>query len=260
MESSGFSKIMYHYLQRCNGNVHLLGNANMLHATIQDYMKNITDFERPDAYAIVDDAVCIIEHFEFDSTKTTAKGSKSKIDLNRIERTFNKVEPTDVGVTLHDSLNVSHSAQNYINNALQNTKSHYSKIDSYVNNLRNQSIINDNSKLEVGFFIEDTTLLGNVYVPKESDYPRPIILAQCKQFLDLFENLPRLDFCFCASTYSSNYFLWFINRTSIQFYRESQIDLHDITIIDFRPQALGHKILIASELFENDPQGSNLQD
>jgi len=253
MGNSGVIERLNRYIYGTKGDINFLGNVNFRYATIQDYMKNIVEFEKPDAYSIVGDAVCIIEHFEFDSAKSIKGGkskreSTSKREIGRVEREFDKVAPIDEGITLRDTINVHHSATNYMNNALRNIANHYTKIDSYKMNLIQTGIIDNNCKFEVGFFIEDTTLLGNIYESKEWKPPTPIFLPHCKQFLDFFDTACKLDFCICTSSYGTTDFIWFINRESIQDYRKIQIDLDEIAIIDFSPRVFGWKTIVPHEV------------
>jgi len=122
---------------------------------------------------------------------------------------------------------------------------HYNKVDSYIENLKSHGLMQD--KMQVGFFIEDTTVLGNVYAPPGWEPVRPVILCHCKQFLDEFEKCTKLDFCICASSYSNNSFLWFINKQSSSQYREIEIDLESIEILNFQPKVLGWKISIPTD-------------
>ena len=236
---------MNKYFAYSTDGIQFFGNANMRYANLEEYLENRTNFERPDAYAKVGNSVCILEHFEFDSTKSTSKGSKSKIALNQIETAFKNVKPTEDGTVFHDhSFNTPHASKNYIANALRNLENHYCKIDSYIENLNKEGITHSSCDIEVGFFIEDTTFLGNVFHDSKRQLTVPIVLAHCKQFLDIFETYSKLDFCLCASNYGSNYFLWFINRESIQEYRKIEIDIENVEIIDFQPKSIGFKVIV----------------
>ena len=246
---SGIIERLSKYLVGCKGDVRFHGNAELQHSTLQSYLASLIQFDCPDAYSVAGDAVCIIEHFEFDSTQSTKKGSKSKRVVDRIDKGFSKVKPTEEGVALRDySYDAHHNAYNYIKNVLHNLNNHYVKIDTYTANLKKKGVISDTQSLEIGFFIEDTTILGNVYDAGGWPQPvTPVILPYCKQFLDAFEKCVKLDFCLCASSYSSTDFLWFINRASINDYRVHQIDLETITIIDFQPKVTGFKIVVPNE-------------
>ena len=145
---------------------------------------------------------------------------------------------------------MNHNSQDYVENALNNAKIHYNKIDSYIDNLCKSGKLSNINSIKIGFFIEDTSVLGNVFVErvrvenlKTKNHPEtnkhPIILCCTKQFLDWFEEHTKLDFCFCASNCGDKYFLWFISRESIFEYRKNEIDMEQIEIINFTPQVVG---------------------
>jgi len=162
-------------------------------------LKNLKNFEQPDGYSVVDNTLYVLEHFEFDSTKATKKkGSKTRIEDARIEREFDEIIHAS-GATrgiVRGSYNISHSSESYIANATRNLVNHYGKIDSYIENLRTANILNDEQLIKIGFFIEDSTILGNAYSKedKEDSFAAvaiPIILCRTKQFLDLFDTCDR---------------------------------------------------------------------
>lgn len=217
------------------------------------HLGGLQNFERPDGYYIAENTLYVLEYFEFDSTMSLRKGSETKRDNARIERGFNSVPPTDEGIVLRDSLHVQQNSKNYIENSLKNMDSHYSKIESYLAKLKDNGLMQKNVK--IGFFIEDTTILGNVYSPHEWKPVEPVILCYCKHFLDKFENYPNLDFCICASTYSSQSFLWFINKQSVSEFRNLEIDLKNIEILNFQPKVMGFKITVPASngKFLSDP-------
>jgi len=247
MENSKLVNKMLTWLQECDGDVQFFGNTSIHDATIVEYLANIRDFECPDSYSLINNSICIIEHFEFDSTVANRKGSKSRTELSKINSSFKKLKATEKGIVNHDILDVQYSAKNYIDNALQNFDNHYLKIDSYIQNLRNYKILNNDTKIAIGFFIEDATILGNLCIPEDWQPPKPLILVHCKQFLDKFEECSKLDFCFCASSYGQHSCLWFINKEFISEYRKHQIDVDKIKIADLSPRVMEFKKIIPNE-------------
>lgn len=246
--------IISSHLSNCNGEIHSHGSINFKHSSIVDFFKHLVDFERPDAHSIVENSVHIFEHFEFDSSSVRKrKGSLSNIEKSRVNRAFDAILPAGNGIRLRDELNIDYHVKNYVDNALANLQNHYAKIDSYIDNLKSNNIILDNNNVSVGFFIEDTTVLGNLSEPKANDWvspPRPLILCHSKQFLDMFESLSKLDFCICASMTSSQSHLWYIDHESIPEYRKHELDFEELSIIDFTPQALGYSVTIEDSSIE----------
>ena len=223
------------------------------YAYLINNLDRIVFFERPDGYLIDENLVYIIEHFEFDSSKITKKkGSISRRELGRVSREFKKY-PADNESAYIDELNIASSADSYINNAIQNMQNHYAKIKDYKNNLMLSNIIHPCSIVKVGFFIEDVTQLGSCYKSDNGLYP--LNLVNCKEFLDYFDSCEDLDFCLCSNlSYENNDIfslfnpslcptihrnLYFISKSSIAKYRQSQMSLKEIQYISFIPQVRG---------------------
>ena len=100
------------------------------------------ELKRPDGYYKEENNVYIIEHFEFDSSKSF-KGSLNKVELDRVNKDFNKVQNTQS--IYHNQLNCCYQYE-YYKRRLENTyNSHYEKIAAYKEILKNRGIINDNS-------------------------------------------------------------------------------------------------------------------
>jgi len=258
---SGVAEKLNNYLADYNGIVSFEGTAEMRFASLQEYLCNLIEFECPDAYAKIGDAVCILEHFEFDSAAATKKGSNFKRALSEVNRKFENIVATEAGEVFHTPIvpagyergeHSYHTAEHYVANALENMRQHYGRVDSYIDNLRKHGAIDENSKIEIGFFIEGTTLLGNACDPGSFAEIHAIVLTHCKQFLDEFEKCAELDFCICASTVGNKSHLSFINKASIKDYQAKQLDMEEIELIDSRAQALFYKCLIPTEHIDEE--------
>lgn len=215
----------------------------------------IAPFERPDGYLIAENVVYIIEHFEFDSSKVTKKkGSISRSELGRVKREFEKY-PVDHESAFIDELDIAPSADSYIKNAIQNMQNHYAKIQGYKNNLLSSGVITPGSIVKVGFFIEDVTQLGIYY--RSDNGLQPLNLVNCQEFLDCFDSCADLDFCLCANSYGTNNVfslfsssfrgstihrcLYFLSKSSLDKYRQSQMSIMGIQYLAFIPITVGIK-------------------
>jgi len=249
------------WLSKTKFEIEFYGSSEINQKCIVDCLSVLKDFETPDGYSVIDDTIYILEHFEFDSTVATkSKGSKTRRETDRIGKDFGKTNPSSANksVLVKESYNINHSASNYIKNFLINANKHYTRIDSYIKNLDEQKKMGNIKNIKTGFFIEDKTILGNVYCErvkvenlKVKNIPEtkiaPTILCFTKQFLDWFTEKKKLDFCLCASNYGDKHFLWFINRESINEYRKHEVNMESIEIIDFKPQVVGIKTLLESK-------------
>jgi len=158
------------FLRETKGEVKCFGISDAISTKINKILNGITDYERPDGYTIAENTVYIVEHFEFDSTPASKKGSASRIENGRINRTFDEAISKELAGLpegfgqhesyINDSYDVSHSAGDYTKNAISNANNHYGKISEYVENLEQSNILMSSHQKRVGFFIEDKTLLG----------------------------------------------------------------------------------------------------
>lgn len=252
-DGSGIKDIFRHYLLNNGGKICSLGKITMKYEKLEKYLDfdNLVEFERPDGYSLCNDSICIFEHFEFDSTKKSRKGSQSKIEDIRVRSSFHKTASTDRLTVNHAELNIQHTSSRYIENALNGMRNHYEKVDSYIENLKANNILRDNLNIELGFFIEDTTILGNRFFVREGkfDVPYEVNLAQCKQFLDFFETCSKLDFCLCGNSFSNKIF--HVNKDSIQEYRKSEIDLDAIELLDLKPKVVSCSVTVSDDIFKD---------
>lgn len=214
-----------------------LGNSSIL----EDIMANchlLKEYDRPDAFIKTSITVYILEHFEFDSSKKVRAGSKSRKEVNEVGNKLKRLPLTTQSAAC--DLRSNTSEQYYIENAINNFNNHYGSIDAYKDNLESIGVITSLTSVKVGFFIEDASILGNLYQLHTDTFPassRPLLLPFCKQFLDLFEKSPMLDFCFCASSNPPRHKrIWYIDRSSLDSFRSEQIDVGNIKFIEFSSQ------------------------
>ena len=215
----------------------------------------VVPFERPDGYLTAENEIYIVEHFEFDSSKVAKKkGSISRSELGRVSREFEKY-PVNSDSAYIDELQIAPSADSFIKNAVQNMQNHYGKIQGYKDNLLSAGIINPNTIVRVGFFIEDVTQLGSYH--KTDSGLQPLSLVNCQEFLDNFESCTDLDFCLCANSHGANDIfslfssplprstihrcLHFLSKASIAKYRQNQKSIAGIEYMAFIPRTVGIK-------------------
>lgn len=217
--------------------------CNTAYAELVKSLNQINEFERPDGFIILEDTLYLIEHFEFDSSKVNKKGAQDRREFGRIKRTL---DGYPVNTIYHDTVKGDRSISQYLENLLCNFRNHYKNIDLYIDNIKKH--ISGFSYIKFGFFIEDTTIFGNSYKLKEKDsFPNrySLHLAYCKEFIDLFEESKKLDFCFCSISNSKNRSLDLINKENIYLYREAQIECSQIELINFSTNTSGANILLS---------------
>jgi len=244
------------FINNADGEVHFLNPDNSNVCRIVESLKHLQPFERPDMYAKIGNHVMIIEHFEFDSNRNVRrKGSEGKAELAVFERMADNLQATFEVAKVSSELKSNHSSMHYIENALRGFQDHCSNIPAYKQHLRGDNIIDNASTIETGFFIEDTTILGNIYQKHPDSWEpsiTPLFLPYCKPFLDAFERAKDVDLIFSGSYAISKYHLWFMDRASIERHRENQIEVEDIEILNFQPQAMAYKVLVDNEKNEHE--------
>lgn len=213
-----------------------------------DFFKNLVPYDHPDGYSVLNGDLLIVEHFEFDSSKNSRGGSQQRTSDAKGKREFSETLPSIEGTESNWTIDAEYSMQNYKKNFEKVFSSHYSKIDNYKESLIAANIVPQDANIRTMFFVEDTTLLGNVYRGDSLESPCvPVILQKCDFFLDLFEKSPKLDCVMSASFANDKYWLWYIGRNMIAEYRKRQIITNDINIINFTPHTKAFKLLIPNK-------------
>lgn len=196
-----------------------LDNVNLYFPNLKPTIK------RPDAYSIQGDSILLLEHFQFDNSKTTKKGSLQNITSAETKRTFETKfnEGNDFAIL---GENVIKTGKCYMENFTKQFLNHAKNIENYKTDIQNELGLSFSSFI-VGFVIEDSSPLGSIYLDKF--VPKSIDLTFAKEFLDLFESISNLDFVIFAMTGNQdNKLLSFISRKNIEEHRKNQIELSNI--------------------------------
>lgn len=225
----------------CSASDWIAGTENHVHVLkIVDVLRKSyrgDELKRPDGYYKEGNDVYMIEHFEFDSSKPF-KGSLNKVELNRVNKDFNKV-PNAQSI-YYNQINCNYTYDYYKKRLKDTYNNHYEKIDGYKEILKNMGIINCNSTVTTIFCIEDTSALGSILY---KDNMQHIILpTRCKSFLDLFEESFDLDIVICRSAYHNN--VSFLDKNNINYYRSNELEDNDIELINWNPQVVGFSIML----------------
>lgn len=179
--------------------------------------------KRPDAYATSDDTLLLVEHFEFDSSKPTSKGSVQRQTSAQTDREIAKILCEDNYAVVTETVNKS--GKYYIDNFSRQFHNHCTRISEYITDMQTELSAHYSNTI-VGFVIEDSTPLGSVYFDGEM---KCVDLTFSKEFLDLFEKSQDLDFVIFAMTGNdNNKLLSFISKSTIEEHRKNQIEVENI--------------------------------
>ncbi len=143
---------------------------NLDEKELVSFLNKIEPFDRPDGYALIGNEVMIFEHFEFDASKHTKKGSSYREKKYMVDKTTNKLLNNATYIqfgeneqsfyeyrSITSEINFEANYKFYINNLMKIFKSHCLKIKSYEQNIIHYLKIN-NLVFKKCFFIEDKTL------------------------------------------------------------------------------------------------------
>lgn len=157
----------------------------------------IEAFEQPDMVLLLEDKVLAIEHFEFDASSSSKKGSLDKRKLAERNREFDKLiidsDISEEPLVVTNSVDCIYSADNYIRNFMSAFEKHLLKVSDYKTHLINENIVKHADDIIMCFFIVDTTPLGCYY---EEDGPKSFIAFQVVECLELISRAKEIDCLF----------------------------------------------------------------
>lgn len=164
---------------------------------IAENWSSIQGFEKPDIIIPIGDKVLAIEHFEFDASSVTKKGSIDKRELATRNRKFDKLiqeqESFENPLITHGTSDCVYSAENYIKNFKANFSCHYGKIADYKTHLVYEKKVKSVSDIIMCFFVVDTTPLGCYYMEDGMKY---FIAFQVNECLDIISKSKDVDCLF----------------------------------------------------------------
>ena len=180
--------------------------------------------KRPDAYSVIDDNILVLEHFQFDNSKSTKKGSNQNLVSAETDRQLKIMSREDNEVTVMTEF-VSRTGKYYIDNFKQQFTNHAKNIEGYKLDIQKE-LKKEFNKWMVGFIIEDASFLGSLY--RDSNL-YCVDLTTDKEFLDLFEQTKNLDFVIFSMTNNQDAKIFsFLSRECINKQRKRQIEVSKI--------------------------------
>lgn len=143
---------------------------------ISNILVESVDFDNPDGYAVLEDGIYLIEHFQFDASKQKRKGgSMLEMDLSKADK-----GQQDTYTVISPKSNVSQ----YMQNLIANFEAHANKYEKYKDNTRSHlGTVKDIKGLV--FLIEDATIFGVTEVIDEDLMPFEFVLTS--EFMDVWK-------------------------------------------------------------------------
>lgn len=217
---------------------------------INNMLQNMVQFEEPDILSVYGNKIIGIEHFEFDSYKNTnKKGSNYRVENNRIKNNFDNYVDKELverkTLTLTDSIKSTSSLKDYYDNFTKQFVKHYKNVDKYIKNIKSQTNM-DNKEIEIWFFIEDVTPLGNYFLSSD----KKIFLLNPfynKKIVELIENSSKLSGIILGlyAMKEHRVQIAYNDRKNIKRFKENKIVVNDNNYLSFHPQTTGFATLIS---------------
>lgn len=229
---------LFHYAQN---SIHFVNKADKeMVEKIVSKLYSIEPFEKPDMILKLDDKLLAIEHFDFDASSFSRKGSLDRRKLADRNRNFDKmIEEADVTlepIYFTTSVDCSYTATNYIMNFKTVFENHLSKVEEYKSRLISENKVKNIDDIIMCFFIVDNTPLGCYY---NEDGPKSFVAVQVKECLELISLAKEIN-CFFFGYYEGNkYSIEFISNSP-----ETIQIIKNIKVLDFKED----------EFFAFDPQ------
>lgn len=246
-------RIVDKYLRETKGAI-LYGT--IINNIVQQVIEHLGNFERPDMLSYYDNTIIGIEHFEFDSSDNIRKGSKYQIENAKINNKFDKIVEKELSnkkeIIIHDDIKIKTSLKNYYSNFEKQFLNHYKNIDAYIDNIKT-SFKCENKNIDIWFFAEDTSLLGNYYFTKNDDI-RMLHPLYSDHNIELFKKSKKIKGLIFGSYSGSQYKLFIIcnNSKSITKFINDKPDVKSENFFNFEPHTTGFALLVDKKKVESN--------
>jgi hypothetical protein len=180
----------------------------------------------PFYYSKTNHSILIIDHVTFDSAANLSGQEKNFSDMFlKKQRRLRKAKKNMTGnfKMLPPVFRGPGSARGYLMNCALAFRQHYALLNEYKTALREEGVCLASGGIKTCFFMEDITPLGSYIL--NPDGMDELVLFYVKQFLDLFERSPDLDYVFFGNFKGRSDALWFMSKKNIQCYRTNEMDI-----------------------------------
>lgn len=250
-EAIRFAKIL-----NDNNLVNYYGNISKKHLELfskRMETMNVAQFDRPDIVIGNENFTYFLEHFVFDSSKNTKKGTEMRKEEARVSRDFdsyvseNLVKSSDETIIKRDKYTVNRSTSDYISNFVRNYNNHYSKIDKYKTNAKVNEL---EMPYEFGFVIENISNLPDI-VLDDNDNTQILLPIHLHEILELLKKTPEIkNIFYITSSNMSKYSIFYFRNEPLFFDEIKEMKIKDFTnseLINLKGHSFGFAIPIPKE-------------
>lgn len=218
------------YFQHGEFRIKYSSTCNFRQSMLFQLWNKLEEYERPDIIAFDEKQLLIIEHFGFDGTHEARKGGMvGQRTENELKQAYQRLckSQTSMNFQVKD-IDKKETPEDYIRNLSKHYDAHYKRIPQYINKVIEEKQL-QSPQISVGFFIEND--FPPIYSVASGEI-KMVHLFDTKQFLDLFENSPLLDFVLFGHI-SGTPELYYIDKSAISYSRENEIDLTEVQFQNF---------------------------
>lgn len=169
------------------------GGRKISYDNLSEARVNLSQYEKPDMITKVGDYLIGIEHFEFDKSKTTKKGSADRIKTSEsVKSLLRKAKSLPAGERVINTYSLGAGREEWcVSNIKKAFDNHYCKIDSYVKNLA-KDFDYDEKYIKMWFFMENMIAMADRY---ENDDGETVLIAPIfyDGVSDIIKDKPKLD-------------------------------------------------------------------
>jgi hypothetical protein len=219
--------------------IHFLGSGNGARKFVDMLDSPENKFsESPDIIAKKGNDVIAIEHFRFDCSKNTRKGSSDKQKLGKRKNL--------AGNIYHYIVEGNYSYDYMMKNVNKSFIKHYEKIPRYKENMIKDRTIDSSTNLKTMFLIEDMSMFGSNV--KTNTGILPVLLSQSYEFLSFLKLHKDVDYVLACSPGLKENHVWLIDTSEIDEYFKYTINYKGMDFLNFETNIIGTTISISKNL------------
>lgn len=215
---------------------------------IKKFFQSFISFDKPDMYSKIDNELLFIEHFIFDASLWTERGSLEKKEFDRIKKKEEEFfKNKQKSTSFSDKINSKTSLKNLVANVEKVFNDHINKIPTYVERLKKEKLIDSNTKLYKCFLIESGSKLP-FYINTENT-SRIFNLLYADFFIKILEkHLSKIDGLFYSFSGQKVNILYFMDIKAFPIYKKKIIRLDEGNFITIEPRIISSRIFVKEEV------------
>lgn len=231
-----------HYLDKKSGKVL---------PKISKFISELKQYDNPDIYAKIGNDLFFIEHFEFDCSLRSSKGSKEIRERIRIdkkeEKIFNSKNSKNSKNYVSDQIKSGASLENLKKNVTDIFENHINRIPDYIEHFMDDGLVDKKTKIQKAFFIESTSPYNSL-VTTNKGY-KVLNLFKAKFFIDfLEEHKVDIDYVFYSFFEDNVSLLYFMDIKGLNKYKRKNIKLSRNNFFPIEPHIIRASIRVKEEV------------